>query len=129
MPAVQFGTYVPVAKPGDFQGVNYGTLRSIAKGTKLSFTNLHKRDKRLQVLLRKADGTSATIVCSKTVSDLYRNKDITLGNLLTFPIEEQKSNVTGEIINLIKKPAGSGEGIDVDNVKDEVWDSNGFEAA
>lgn len=127
MPVVQFAAYQPIAKVGDFKGQVIGTLRSIAKGTKLGFTNF-TGSKQLQVLLKAPNGDSATIICSPAVSRLYRSKEISVGNLLTFMVEERKAS-DGSIINVICKPATSGATIDVDNVADEQWVPNQFEGA
>lgn len=123
-----FSTYQPTAKVGDFKGEVLGTLRSLATGCKLGFTNFGKADKRLQLLLSKPDGTSATVLCSKTVSELFRTKQISIGNMLTFIVEEQKS-ADGQIINIVRKPAVSGGTIDVDSIADENWEPSAFVGA
>lgn len=83
-----------------------GTVSEIAgKGAELSFipTNLANADKRVMVVINKADGTSATVVCSKPVSDGIRSKEITLGNLKGFEIREHIAT-TGEVYNQVDMP-------------------------
>ena len=86
--------------------VSLGTVGEIAgKGAELNFipSNLANADKRVMVVINKADGTSATVVCSKPVSEGIRSKEITLGHLKGFEIREHIAT-TGELYNQIDMP-------------------------
>ena len=55
--------------------------------------------------MKKADGTSAQVVCSSNVSNGLRAKEITLSQVQGFPIVEQITP-DGEIINIVTMPSG-----------------------
>lgn len=61
---------------------------------------------RLIVTLVKANGGRAKVVCSPTVSKLFRKKEITLGELMSLNIHEEES-VKGEPINVIEMPTSN----------------------
>lgn len=63
-----------------------GTIALIPK-------NLQDATKRVVVILKKKNGTSATVTCSKQVSDGIRNKTIELGHILNFEVLEGESGV------------------------------------
>jgi hypothetical protein len=86
--------------------ISLGTVSEIAGAkAELSFipSNLANADKRVMVVINKADGTSATVVCSKPVSDGIRSKEITIGNLKGFEVREHVAT-TGEVYNQIDMP-------------------------
>ena len=55
--------------------------------------NLQDVNKRVVVILKKKNGQSAMVTCSKPVSDGIRNKSIDLGHLINFEILEGDSGV------------------------------------
>jgi hypothetical protein len=77
--------------------VQYGTLREVATllATKefnvrpISASNLKNADKRVVLVIEdKKLGTSSTILCSRPVSNSLRAKEISLTQVLDFPIVE-----------------------------------------
>ena len=83
-----------------------GTVfNSVGKGGSIDFipSNLMSTDRRLVVILKKADGTQEQVVCSQTVSDGFRAKEISLNQLLGLDIKEQVSSA-GELYNQINMP-------------------------
>jgi len=102
-----------------------GTVASvIGKGGSIDFipTNLVNTEKRLYVILNKADGTSENVVCSQAVSDGFRAKEISLNQLLGFEIKEQVSSA-GELYNQISMP-NSGQSLisyAIDNIVVEEY--------
>jgi hypothetical protein len=91
------------------QTVNATSLGTVAnavgKGGSVDFipSNLIATDRRLVVILKKADGTQEQVICSQAVSDGFRSKEITLNQLLGFEIKEQVSSA-GELYNQINMP-------------------------
>lgn len=67
--------------------------------------NFNNHDKRVVVVMKRADGTSAQVVCSSNVSSGLRAKEITLSQVQGFPVIEQITN-DGEIINIVSMPSG-----------------------
>lgn len=83
-----------------------GTVASVVGKSgkiKLIPRNFADTSKRVVVVLEKNNGTSASIICSKRVSDGLRSKEITLANLLGFHISEVE--IEGEVVNMITIPA------------------------
>ena len=83
--------------------VSLGTISSIVGQTgsiSLIQKNFSNPDKRVAVLLNRADGTSTVVACSTAVSAGLRNKSISIGNLLTFEV------LKGETGAFISMPAG-----------------------
>jgi len=83
-----------------------GTVsNAVGKGGSIDFipSNLMSTDRRLVVILKKADGTQEQVVCSQTVSDGFRAKEISLNQLLGLDIKEQVSSA-GELYNQINMP-------------------------
>jgi len=68
-------------------------------------TNFNNPEKRVVIIMKKADGTSAQVVCSSNVSNGLRAKEITLSQAQGFPIIEQITP-DGEIINIVSMPSG-----------------------
>jgi hypothetical protein len=86
-----------------------GTVaNAVGKGGSVDFipSNLTSTDRRLVVILKKADGTQDQVICSQAVSDAFRSKEITLNQLLGFEIKEQVSSA-GEIYNQINMPSSN----------------------
>ena len=71
----------------------------------LSPPNFINHDKRVVIVMKKANGTSAQVVCSSNVSNGLRAKEITLSQVQGFPVVEQITN-DGEIINIVTMPSG-----------------------
>jgi hypothetical protein len=90
--AIQFAKYERTESTLESQGTvmdlvgKDGFLELIPK-------NLKDESKRVVVILKKKNGTSATVTCSKQVSDGIRNKTIELGHLVNFEILEGDSGV------------------------------------
>lgn len=87
-----------------------GTLAEIGgKGTELLFisSNFANPDKRLMVVLKRADGKSTSLTCSPRVGDLVRAKQITKAQLAGFPVCEQITT-DGEVFAQIQMPNGAG---------------------
>ena len=83
-----------------------GTVsNAVGKGGSIDFipSNLMSTDRRLVVILKKADGTQEQVVCSQSVSDGFRAKEISLNQLLGLDIKEQVSSA-GELYNQINMP-------------------------
>lgn len=55
--------------------------------------NLKDTSKRVVVILRKKNGTSVMVSCSKQVSDGIRDKSITVGQLMGFEILKGESDI------------------------------------
>ena len=102
---LDWGVFTPadreeVAIVGEAVGPN-GTLS-------LSPKNFKNADKRVVVILKREDGTSTEpIVCSQSVSDGLRAKEITVSNLFNFSIYEQTA-MNGETYLQIGMPSGAG---------------------
>ena len=71
----------------------------------LSPPNFNNHDKRVIIVMKKANGTSAQVICSSNVSSGLRAKEITLSQVQGFPVVEQITN-DGEIINIVTMPSG-----------------------
>lgn len=87
-----------------------GTVAEIAgKGATISFVknNFLNADKRLYVVLKRPDGTSASFTCSPNVGTGVRTKDISVSQLAGFPICEAVSQ-DGEVFAQIQMPSGQG---------------------
>ena len=67
--------------------------------------NFNNHDKRVIIVMKKANGTSAQVICSSNVSSGLRAKEITLSQVQGFPVVEQITN-DGEIINIVTMPSG-----------------------
>jgi len=83
-----------------------GTVaNAVGKGGSVDFipSNLMATDRRLVVILKKADGTQEQVICSQAVSDGFRSKEISLNQLLGLEIREQVSSA-GELYNQINMP-------------------------
>jgi len=91
------------------QTINATSLGTVAnavgKGGSVDFipSNLIATDRRLVVILKKADGTQEQVICSQAVSDAFRSKEISLNQLLGLEIKEQVSSA-GELYNQINMP-------------------------
>ena len=106
--AIQFAKYERTESTLESQGVVKdivgidGTIALIPK-------NLQDATKRVVVILKKKNGQSAMVTCSKPVSDGIRNKTIELGHLINFEILEGESGVPyismpgGGLINVAVK--------------------------
>lgn len=101
--------------------VELGTVAQlVGKGGKIKFIkkNLADTTKRVAVILENKAGGSALVLCSESVSNGVRNKEITLAHLMGFQVTEQLTK-TGESINVITMPNGGTALIEVavDSVK------------
>lgn len=71
--------------------------------------NLQNPAVRVQIVLKRKDGTSKKVTCSKPVSDGIRNKTIELGHVLNFEILEGESGIpyismpSGELVRFSVK--------------------------
>ena len=89
--------------------VSLGTVAEVTGiGGKFALipANFNNPEKRVVVILKKLDGTSAQVTCSPKVSQGLRSKEITLSMLQGFEIFENIT-VTGEIVNTITIPSGA----------------------
>jgi hypothetical protein len=106
--------------------VELGTVATACgKGGKIGLlpSNVNDSSKRVVLFLKRADGTSDTVVCSTKVSTLLRSKELTLAMVAKFTVIEQ-ANVNGEIINLVSMPTGSAQMIEtaVADLKDSTYE-------
>lgn len=69
-------------------------------------SNFANSEKRVIVVINKADGTSTQITCSQAVSDGLRAKEISLGQLKSFEVKEQIAQ-SGEVYNQITMPSAA----------------------
>jgi len=95
-------------------------LENVGKNGSLSVipANLKDTSKRVVIILKKADGTSTGVTCSKKVSDGIRNKEITMSNVLGFDILEGESGVP-----FISMPAGEAlQAIAVKDLKPKAYE-------
>jgi len=102
--AVEFITYEQTER------TELGTVAEVTgTGGKIALipTNFSNTDKRVVLILKKLDGTSAQVVCSSKVSQGLRSKEISLSMIQGFNICE---NITpdGEMINIVTMPSGGG---------------------
>ena len=94
---------------------SHGTIIEIVgENGKIDFlkSNLADPNKRVVVILQRADGTSKMVTCSLPVSDGIRNKTIELGHLLNFEILEGESGVP-----YVSMPGGGLISINVKDIK------------
>lgn len=93
------------------QGGSYGIIPS----------NFNDTDKRVVIVLKRADGTSATATCSTNVSKGLRSKEIKLSQVSQFTIVEQVLP-NDEKMNVVVMPSAVGSGVEVaiDSLKDVV---------
>ena len=102
-----------------------GTLKSLAgKGGKIAFLrkNFVDKTKRVALVVTKKDGTSTVIPCSKQVSDLVRNEEITINQLAGLQVVEGE-NKEGETTHFIVLPQGGGlQEFSADKLKDESFE-------
>ena len=68
-------------------------------------SNYKNPERQVMIVLKRPDGTSATVTCSPQVSKLLRAKEITLSQVQGFPVIETVSK-DGELINTVAMPAG-----------------------
>ena len=105
--------------------VELGTLKSLAgKGGKIAFIrkNFADKSKRVALLVTKKDGNSAIIPCSKQISDLIRNNEITISQLAGLQVVEGE-NEAGDTTHFIVMPQGGGmQEISTDKLKDESFE-------
>lgn len=90
--------------------VELGTIAELTGvGGKIALipSNFNNPDRRVVIVMRKADGTSATVTCSKPVSEGLRSKEIGLRQVQNFPIVEHVTS-DGEVIALVSMPSGGG---------------------
>lgn len=77
---------------------------------------------RLIVHLVKGNGQKAKVICSPTVSKLFRKMEMSLGELLSLSIFEETAK-DGNIINVIEMPENTQEnvGYDVKNIEEKTF--------
>lgn len=83
-----------------------GTPKSlVGKNGSLGFIkkNFNDPNKRIVLLLKKQDGTSTTVTCSKSVTEGLRNGSLTLNHIADFKILENEEGSC-----FISMPEGSG---------------------
>lgn len=86
-----------------------GTIEEIAGAEgSIGFvpSNFANSERRVIVVINKADGTSTQITCSQAVSDGLRAKEISLGQLKSFEVKEQIAQ-SGEVYNQITMPSAA----------------------
>ena len=116
----------------DSELTELGTVKSLAgKGGKVSFRkkNFSNKLKRVFLILENKKGESALIPCSKQVSDLVRAGEITINQLLGFPVVETEleNSETGkmEMAHFITLPAGVNEQeFNVDTIESEEFENS-----
>lgn len=74
--------------------------------------NFKNVDKRVVIILKKENGTSTMISCSKAVSDGLRDKSIDLAHVLGFEVLENEDGV-----NFISMPGGELVTVNVKDLK------------
>lgn len=94
-----------------------GTLlefAQLAKVTSLALygPNLANLNKRVIIIMKRVDGLTDSIVCSPKVSELIRNKEVTLNQIKSFPVVESISE-EGEVFAQVQMPSN---GIDAEQV-------------
>lgn len=77
---------------------------------------------RLMITLVKKNGNKAKVLCSPTVSKLFRKKEITVGELLSLSVFEEEAK-DGSIINVIEMPKSDQQNhtIEVDEVEEATY--------
>lgn len=102
-----------------------GTLKSLAgKGGKITFLrkNFANKSKRVALVVTQKDGKSAIIPCSQQVSDLIRNKEITINQLAGLQVVEG-SNEAGDTTHFVVLPQGGGaQEFSADKLKEESFE-------
>ena len=97
-----------------------GTVKELAgKGGSLSFLRKNWNDpsKRVALVIKRADNTSAVVACSKQVSEELRAKRINIGHLAGFDVVGGK-NANGQEAAFVAMPAtGAVQTIALDEVK------------
>jgi hypothetical protein len=104
--------------------VELGTISSVlGKKGKIALIarNFSDLSKRVVVVLTKANGESATAVCSAQVSKLLRSKELKLSQLIGFTIIEQTLQ-NGETANIIAMPSGALNEITLDTLKTKEYE-------
>lgn len=107
--ALEFKEYVGT------EMTDLGTVKQNAgaKGkVELIGKNLANGEKRVAVLITNATGQSAVVPCSKAVSDAFRAKQLSVGQLMGLHIME---NAEGRAF--VSLPAGAGSKIDITAAK------------
>ena len=86
--------------------------------------NFKNVDKRVVIILKKKNGTSAMISCSQAVSDGLRDKSLELAHVLGFEVLENEDGV-----NFISMPGGELVTVNVKDlkVKDYVATAVGYD--
>ena len=114
-----------------------GTVKALAgKGGKIALIRKNYKDntKRVVVVITKKDGNSATVPCSKQVSDAFRAKELSIAQLVGLSVLETEAE-DGSIRHFISMPATGGlhevaidkinveavEAKTVDNPEELVW--------
>jgi hypothetical protein len=100
-----------------------GTVKALAgKGGKIGLIRKNYKDltKRVVVVVTKKDGTSATVPCSKQVSDAFRAKQLSVAQLVGLNIIETEAE-DGSLRQFIAMPTTGGlHEIAVDKVNVEA---------
>jgi hypothetical protein len=95
-----------------------GSLQAYLVGGKFHFRdeNFANPDVRVQLVLRKGDGTKENISCSTPMSKELRSGKLLPGHLLGFDVADV-TNKKGEIIRMLILPEGNiSEGFGADDV-------------
>lgn len=85
--------------------LNLGTVRQlVGTGGSVEFNARNfMGSSRLIVTLVKANGGKAKVICSPTVSKLFRKREMSLGELMSLSVYEEESK-DGSIVNVIEMP-------------------------
>ena len=107
-----------------------GTVKALTgKGGKVRFLrkNFKDKSKQVAVVLERKDKTSALIPCSAQVSQLVRDQEITMGQLIGLQVIEfphrDKVDAKGKpvIVTLISAPQGGGtQEFNLDELQEET---------
>lgn len=101
--------------------VEVGTVRNlIGVGGTVEFSPRNFiGSSRLIITLVKANGGKARVICSPTVSKLFRKKEMTLGELLSLTVFEEEAK-DGSVINVVEMPTSNEQNIsfEVDTVEE-----------
>jgi len=102
---------------------NLGSVKSLAgKGGKIALIRKNYKDlsKRVVVVVTRKDGKSATVPCSKQVSDAFRAKQLSIAQLIGLEIVENTME-DGSHRQFIAMPATGGlHEIAVDKINPEA---------
>lgn len=98
---------------GGTERVELGTVAEVigvGGYLKLIPNNVSNLNKRVVVILLRADGKSTTAICSSSVSEKIRSQELKLSQLQGFTLVEQTlrdsdGEPTGEVINMIVMPS------------------------